>query len=283
MQKPRTVPLAVLAQTQADLAHAGRIATLGELAASIAHEVSQPLSAIAMDSHSALRWLSHPEPNHDELRAIAERVSAQAQRAASVLSRVRKMARREQTTFGPVDLNHVVNDALSFVRGELDRNRIDVEAALLPGLPTVHADHIQIQQVIVNLALNASQAMHQVSARLRRLRVSTEGDELHVRVFVDDTGPGVAAENLGHLFESFFTTKDHGVGLGLAICRSIIDAHGGEIRLDHAPMGWSTRFLVSLPRAFSDELNVDQRRTMSLSSMETTSRSLSDVPSATRG
>jgi len=249
MQKPRTVPLAVLAQTQADLAHAGRIATLGELVASIAHEVSQPLSAIALDSHSALRWLSHPDPDHDELRAIAERVAAQAQRAASVLSRIRKMACREQTTFCEVDLNEVVNDALSFVHGELDRNQVEVEATTLPGLPTVQADHIQIQQVIVNLALNASQAMHQVSARLRRLRVSMEDDELHVRLYVDDTGPGIAAENLGRLFDSFFTTKDHGMGLGLAICRSILDAHGGEIRLDHAPMGWSTRFLVSLPRA----------------------------------
>lgn len=236
-----------LAQTQAELAHAGRIATLGELAASIAHEVSQPLAAITIDSLAALRWLALPEPDHDELRAIAERAVSQAQRAADVLSRIKKMVRREQAALGPVDLSKVVSDALAVVRDELRRNRVTAETTTSPDLPHVHADHIQIQQVVMNLMLNASQAMGLTSS-MRRLRVSAEADETHVRLLVDDTGPGISPDDLDRLFESFFTTKEHGMGMGLPICRTIVNAHGGEICVDAAPAGWATRFMVRLPR-----------------------------------
>ena len=236
-----------LAATRAELAHAGRVAILGELAASIAHEVSQPLSSIALNSFAALHWLSKAEPDVDELRALATRSSEQAARATEVLLRIRNMARRVNPIRELVDVNRAVSDALLFVRDELMRHDLEAELRMTPQLPAVLGDEIQLQQVVINLALNAAQAMATVQGRRHRLFVSTSLRAGQVCIFVDDTGPGIATEDRERLFDSFYTTKEFGMGIGLPICLSIVAAHGGWIRPEDAPAGWATRFAVSLP------------------------------------
>jgi PAS domain S-box-containing protein len=238
-----------LAATRAELAHAGRVAILGELAASIAHEVSQPLSSIALNSFAALHWLSKAEPDVDELRALATRSSEQAARATEVLLRIRNMARRVNPIRELVDVNKAVSDALVFVRDELMRHDLEAELRMTPHMPAVLGDEIQLQQVVINLALNAAQAMVTVPGRRHRLFVSTMLRAGQVCIFVDDTGPGIAVEDRERLFDSFYTTKEFGMGIGLPICLSIVAAHGGRIRQEDAPPGWSTRFAVSLPSA----------------------------------
>jgi PAS domain S-box-containing protein len=236
-----------LATTRAELAHAGRVAVLGELAASIAHEVSQPLSSIALNSFAALHWLSKAEPDFDELRALATRSSEQAARATEVLLRIRNMARRVNPIREYVDVNRAVSDALLFVRDELMRNDLDAELKMAPELLPVMGDEIQLQQVVINLVLNAAQAMATMPWRRHRLAVSTHMRDGQICIFVDDTGPGIAVEDRERLFDSFYTTKEFGMGIGLPICLSIVVAHGGWIQPEEAPQGWATRFVVSFP------------------------------------
>jgi two-component system, LuxR family, sensor kinase FixL len=236
-----------LARTRADLAHAGRVAMLGELTASIAHEVSQPLASITLDALSSLRWLSRDPPDHDELRALARRSAAQAGRAGDILQRIRQLARRGQPISQPVDVHGVVHEALVFLRDELDRHGASAQLALDAACPVVHGDGIQLQQVVINLAMNAVQAMAHAGSAQRCIRVATRDGEGALVLTVDDTGPGIAAEARSHVFESFFTTKEFGMGIGLPICLSIVTSQGGTIRLADPPPGWSTRFEVALP------------------------------------
>lgn len=238
---------AVLAQVQSEFAHAARISMLGELTASIAHEVNQPLAAIATSAAAGKRWLGRPEPDLDEVRALIEAIAADAARAAGIIGRVRDMAMHRAPESALLSLNGLVEEALLFLRHELQEQGVTLSLDLAPDLPPVLADRTQLQQVVVNLAINAAQAMGQVEG-VRDLRIATRRDGATVQVTVADRGPGISGQNLARLFDSFFTTKAGGMGMGLPICRSILETHGGAIAATNAPGGGAV-FTVTLPAA----------------------------------
>jgi C4-dicarboxylate-specific signal transduction histidine kinase len=237
---------AKLAQLQSEFAHAARISMLGEFTASIAHEINQPLGAILTNAGSTLRWLSRAKPDLDELRTLATRTVTDASRAGDIIQRVRAMAVRGETEKVAIGLNDIVEDSMTFVRPELARNGVETTLRLGTNLPNVMGDRVQLQQVFVNLAVNAMHAM--ASGPLRHLTIRTlQADSRLVCASVEDTGTGIAPENLERLFGSFFTTKEGGMGIGLAICRSIIEAHGGRIEAANLPGGLGARFSFTLP------------------------------------
>jgi C4-dicarboxylate-specific signal transduction histidine kinase len=228
----RVQPPNMTAGVQAELAHAARISILGELAAWIAHEVSQPLTAIESNNEASLLWLAHSPPNIEAVRALAARTAAEVQRAADIIHRIRSMVLRTSPEHESTAINPMIEEAILFLRHELQRNLVKTSLQLDSGLPTVLGDRVQLQQVIINLAVNAIQAMAADGGAIRELAIRTATTpERGVLIEVEDTGPGIAHDVLGRLFESFFTTKATGIGMGmgLAICRSIIEAHGGRI------------------------------------------------------
>lgn len=231
---------------QAEFAHAARVSMLGELTASIAHEVNQPLAAIATNASAGLRWLNRPEPNLEEAKALIANVGADARRAADIIARVRDMAQHRKPTRASVQMNAVIGEALAFLRHELQHHGVELVLDLATDLPPIEADRTQLQQVVVNLAVNAVQAM--ADSTPRKLTVRSTRDAGGVRVSVEDSGPGVSANDMPRLFESFFTTKDSGMGMGmgLAICRSIIEAHGGKIGAHNGAAGGAC-FSFNLP------------------------------------
>jgi PAS domain S-box-containing protein len=236
----------MLAQVQSEFAHAARVSMLGELTASIAHEINQPLGAILMNGEAALRWLDRPEPDLSELKALSIRTIADAGRAADIIRRIRSMAARGVSEHAALSLNSVVEDVVLFLQPELDRQDVSVSLDLPPELPSVLGDRVQLQQVFVNLAMNAMQAMAGLPER--RLVVRTRLTESRgVCAEVDDTGRGLESDKVNRLFESFFTTKSDGMGIGLAICRSIIEAHGGRIEATNRDDGHGARFRFSIP------------------------------------
>jgi C4-dicarboxylate-specific signal transduction histidine kinase len=240
----------VPAAVQAEIAHAARISVLGELAASIVHEVSQPLTAIESNTQASLLWLEHSPPNIEAVRELAARTAAEVQRAADIIQRIRSMVLRTNPEPEGTAINPMIEEAVLFLQHELQRNWVETSLQLAPGLPTVLGDRVQLQQVIINLAVNAIQAMAAVEGTVRRLAIRTastsEGDIL---IEVADTGPGIADNVLGRLFESFFSTKAPGLGMGmgLAICRSIIEAHGGQIAAANRQDRAGARFSIRLP------------------------------------
>jgi PAS domain S-box-containing protein len=237
---------AALAQLQAEFAHAARVSTLGELTASIAHEVNQPLGAILTNGEAALRWLDRASPDLGELRKLATRSMTDARRASDIIQRIRSMAVPGETERVPILLNSVVEDALAFLRPELSRHKVEAVLQLTSDLPQVWADRVQLQQVVVNLAVNAVQAM--TGEPERKLMIRTiQSDAEFIRAEIEDTGPGIPPENIDRLFGSFFTTKKSGMGIGLAICRSIVEAHGGRILATNLGNGRGARFSFTLP------------------------------------
>lgn len=244
----------MLRKVQAEFAHAARVATLGELTASIAHEVNQPLAAIVTNGEASLRWLAREEPDIEEVRALAARMVADARRAADVIARIRAMATGKAPEHLPMCVNEAAEDAMRFLQHELELHRIASRLELAPDLPAVNADWTQLQQVLVNLSVNAMQAMiqHDTPDPLVTMRTS-EAPEGGVLVEVDDNGPGIPADHAAHLFDSFFSTKEGGLGIGLSICRSIVEAHGGRIGCANLPVG--ARFSFTLPAAGQSELS----------------------------
>lgn len=239
---------AMLAQVQAEFAHAARVSMLGELTASIAHEINQPLAAIATNASAGLRWLDRSEPDVAEVRALTQRIIADAQRAAEIISRVRAMAGHRAPEPTALAINGVIEEAMQFLAHELQGRQVTLTLALARGLPLVLADRTQLQQVIVNLAINAVQAMIQNGERQRRLIVRTALQDSAINVSIEDNGPGVAAAHQGRIFDSFFTTKSNGMGMGLPICRSIIEASGGAIGVRNIE-GGGAAFSFTLPAA----------------------------------
>ncbi len=237
-----------LRQVEADFAHAARVSMLGELTASIAHEVNQPLAAITTNAEAGLRWLDRPIPDVAEARQLTKHIVSDAQRAADVIARIRSMATRRGPEHTLLSLDEVVRDAALFLRHELQSQGVVVSIHASPSTPKVRADRIQLQQVIVNLAVNAAQALAMAGTAdptiIFRTAVSTTGDAM---CSVEDNGSGIAPEVHPRLFESFFTTKDGGMGMGLPICRSIIEAHGGRITVDSDSAGKGARFSFNLP------------------------------------
>ncbi len=237
----------MLAKAQAEMAHAARVSVLGELTASIAHEVSQPLTAIESYSEASLLWLARSPPDIEEVRRLSERTVAESQRAAEIIDRIRSMALRSATEQTLINPNDVVNEALLFLRHELQRHDVRVSLHLDPVAPLIVADRVQLQQVVVNLAFNAIQAMTSAGVSERSIVLRTQSIGENVVIAVEDTGPGVPLEMRGRIFESFFTTKATGMGIGLAICRSIVESHGGLITVQSRRAGEGARFEISLP------------------------------------
>jgi PAS domain S-box-containing protein len=240
---------AALQEAQENLAHATRVTTLGELAASIAHEVNQPLAAIMANAEACLRWLSRSSPNVDAARRSVEWIINDSSRAAEVIGRVRALAAKKGGEKARLDINDVINEVRALVQRQLTDSRVLLRVELAPAALTVHADRVQLQQVIINLVMNGIEAMQQVTDRPHELTIRSQMNQANeVLVMVEDRGVGfTAAGNSDRLFDAFFTTKSNGMGLGLAICRSIIDAHGGHLSASgNADQGATFQFTLPL-------------------------------------
>jgi PAS domain S-box-containing protein len=238
----------MLQRVQAEFAHAARLSMLGQLTASIAHEVNQPLAAIVTNGEVTLRLLDRSEPDLTEVRDLAECVVDDARRAADVIMRVRAMATRHAPDQTLLSLDEVIREAFAFLRHEVQSHGLTFTHHPNPAAPKVLADRTQVQQVIVNLTVNAIQAMAHAETPRRTLVIRTAlPDPNTLCCTFEDSGPGIKLEHLDHLFDGFFTTKDAGMGLGLPICRSIIEAHGGYIRADNESAYGGARFTFTLP------------------------------------
>lgn len=241
-----------LREAHAELAHVTRVATLNQLTSSIAHEVSQPLASIVTNGYAALRWLARDNPDMDEVRAALTRVIGDGNRATEVIHRIRDLSRRRASARISLDVNALIAETLELVRRETEHNDVTVQFDPAFGLAPIVADRVQIQQVMINLVVNANQALAGVLGRGREIQVSTApGSEGRVVVAVKDNGPGVPASDASNLFEPFFTTKHDGLGMGLSICRSIIEAHGGRLWLENRP-GAGAMFAFALPKDLAD-------------------------------
>ncbi|MBK7875075.1 MAG: GHKL domain-containing protein [Planctomycetes bacterium] len=236
-----------------ELAHVARVATAGELATSLAHEVNQPLAAIATNAQAGRRFLARDAYAREDLDEILRDISQEAQRASEVIRRLREFLRKHASERKRLDLAQVVSDTLPLVRRELADGRIEVVRDLDADLPAVDADPVQLQQVLVNLIKNACEAMAGQEGA-RRITLATQRVEGRVELAVRDTGPGLALDVSRRLFEPFVTTKPTGMGLGLAICRSIVEAHGGRLSAEGAP-GGGTTFRVELPACPNESAN----------------------------
>jgi C4-dicarboxylate-specific signal transduction histidine kinase len=234
-----------LARVEADFAHAARISMLGELTASIAHEVNQPLAAISAYGQASLRWLNRDQPDLAELTTLAEQVVEDAQRASDIIARIRGMALKRDPDLVRLSLASVVTEAVQIVRHELLDRSVRLSTDLARDLPQVLGDRVQLQQVIVNLAVNAVQAMAGCPDAALAIRCGQNADGIVITVA--DTGPGIPPEHLEDLFQGFFTTKADGMGMGLAVSRSIIESHGGTIHAENGACG--ACFTVRLPVA----------------------------------
>ena len=224
---------------QAELAHVARMTTLGELTAWIAHEVNQPLAGIVTNGTACLQWLGQKTPALDEARSSVEDMISDAQRAGDVILEIRALSRKTAPKRAPLDINDLIQGVVRLVTREAQAQGASVRLELAPALPAVVGDRVQLQQVVINLVINAIQAMASVTARRRELSIRSRQNEAgHVLVEVADSGHGIGSTNLDQLFKAFFTTKPAGMGMGLSICRSIIEAHGGNVwATENTPSG----------------------------------------------
>ena len=237
-----------LHEAQAELAHVARVTALGELAASIAHEVNQPLAAVVAHAAACRRWLDRDPPNLEEARGTVQSIIKDGNRAGEVIQHVRALVNKTVNQKAPLDINAVVNDVITLLHYELASHRISLRMELAPALCPVLGDRIQLQQVILNLVINGIEAMQPVTDRRRELVIRTRQDDAgKILVEIRDCGIGLAGGNASRLFEAFFTTKSDGMGMGLSICRSIVESHGGRLSASgHAGPGATFQFV--LPR-----------------------------------
>jgi C4-dicarboxylate-specific signal transduction histidine kinase len=233
-------------EMQSELAHANRVATMGQLTASITHEVNQPLTATRNYLIAALNFSDRTPPDLLEVREALACAVKEIDRAGTVVGRIRALMQKAPTRTDCVNVNEAVCEVIELTYGEALKNGVSVRTQLADGLPLIHGDRVQLQQVILNLILNAVQAMGAVTNDTRAVLITTSQTEPNeVCLEVQDTGPGLSAETLPRLFEPFYTTKAGGMGMGLAICRSIIEAHGGRLRAtSREPRGALFQFTI---------------------------------------
>jgi len=236
-----------LGRLRAELAHAGRISMLGELSALITHEVNQPLTAIVANAQAGLRWLNRDEPDIGEVKAALDTIILAGRRATDVVARMRAMSKKQELELEPLLINDLIEETLLFLRHELVKHQVRVHLELT-GEPTlVCADRTQLQQVLVNLFMNAAQAMANARSWRRILTIRSRPGRGKIRIEIEDTGPGIKAAEQDKLFDTFFTTKAEGMGMGLPICRSIVEAHGGALDVSSRPsLGAAFRFELAL-------------------------------------
>jgi C4-dicarboxylate-specific signal transduction histidine kinase len=237
---------------QAELTHLSRVTVMGEIAASIAHEVNQPLAAVVMNANAGLRWLAAEPPNLEEAEAAMQRVISDGNRASDVISRIRGLLRKGASEQSALSVKDVVRETLAITGHELERHRIEVHSELLEEMPTVLGDRVQLQQVILNLMLNAIDAMTEVDrARVLTIR-SLLDDAKGIVLEVSDCGKGFEPGSEDRIFDAFFSTKAAGLGMGLSVSRSIVEAHGGTLRAT-ANVGPGVTFYLSLPVGRHDQ------------------------------
>jgi PAS domain S-box-containing protein len=261
-----------LREAQTELAHVSRVTTIGELAASIAHEVNQPLAGIVTNANASLRWLGSETPNLEETREAIRRIIRDGNRAGEIIGRIRALAMKAPPHKAWLDLNETIGEVIAIARNELQRNHVSLRAELASGLPLILGDRIQLQQVILNLLINAIEALNSIAEASRDLRVTSEAvselakggpledkagleaEPTHILLAVRDSGPGLESKCVDRLFEAFYTTKSQGLGMGLAISRSIVEAHGGRLwATPNTPKGAVFQFTLPIRANASPE------------------------------
>jgi signal transduction histidine kinase len=238
-------------RAQAELAHVSRVTTMGQLTASIAHEVNQPVAAVVTQADAALRWLGAQPPDLAEAREALGSIIVEGNRAGDIIRRIRTLIiKKVPTRNDRLDINEAISEVIALTRSEVLRNGVSLQTLLAKELPLIQGDRVQLQQVILNLIVNAVQAMSGVSERSRELLIGSRKDaSTGVLVTVRDSGPGLNPESFEHLFDAFYTTKPGGMGMGLSICRSIIEAHGGQMwATANVPQGAIFQFTVPAHR-----------------------------------
>ena len=230
-----------------ELARVSRVVTVGELATSIAHEVNQPLTAVATNADAALRWLAGATPNLEEAREALGRIRRDGNRASDVIARIRMLVRKTGTEKEKLDMNEVIQETVALAQGEVRRNGVALRTELAGDLPLVLGDRVQLQQVVLNLIMNGMEAMSAVADRPRELDIATWKDQVDkIRVTVKDVGVGLEPPSVERVFDAFYTTKPQGIGIGLSISRSIIEAHNGRLWAAHND-GPGATFQFTLP------------------------------------
>jgi len=236
-----------LRQAQADLARVNRVTTMGELTASLAHEVNQPIAAAVTNANTCLRWLTRERPDLEEAREAASRIVKDATRAASIISRVRLLFKKGTPQRELLDVNEAIREMIVLLRSEATRYNITLRMELAADLPRIMGDRVQLQQVLMNLIVNGIDAMKEVDAARRLAVKSHRTEEEEVLVSVSDTGVGLPPQQADQLFNAFFTTKPNGTGMGLRISRSIVESHGGRLWAeDNSPRGASFHFALPM-------------------------------------
>ena len=255
LEEARKLAERALQESQAALARVARIATMGELTASIAHEINQPLAAVATNASASLHWLAVQPPNLDEAREAMARAMQEANRASRVIERIRILLKKASPELRPLDVNEVIQEVLALAHAELITGGVAVHTELSPDVPTVLGDRVQLQQVMLNLIMNAIDAMFTIKDRPRTLVIKSAMDAEGVLVEVQDSGRGLDPQQASRIFDSFFTTKPHGIGLGLSISRSIVEAHGGRLRAAPAsPHGAVFQLILPKPESVHDQV-----------------------------
>jgi signal transduction histidine kinase len=242
-----------LRELEAELAHLDRLTMLGELTASIAHEVNQPLSGVVSNGSACLRWLAGDVPNLEEAREAARRIVRDGKRAGEVIARIRALTKKASMPREKLDLNETLRQVLALVGDEAKRKRVDIRTNFADDLSPVSGDQVQLQQVVLNLAMNAIEAMSSIGERTRELVITTQNiDTDQVQVTVEDSGVGLDPNTMQKIFEPFYTTKPTGMGMGLSISRSILQSHGGRLWAT-AKDGPGTIFYFTLPKYHEEE------------------------------
>lgn len=239
-----------LRSTQSQLAHMSRVTTMGELSASIAHEVNQPLSAVVTNGNACLRWMALAEPNLDEARAAVTAIVEEGRRASDIIARIRALMKKSPPQMTQLDVNDLIREVLILINHEVQRNRLTLHTDLTEGPTAVMGDRVQLQQVILNLVMNAVESAGTTAESQTEVLVTSRNDENQVTVAIRDSGVGIDPKNLDQLFNLFFTTKPHGMGMGLPISRSTIESHGGRLWAASNPSRGAT-FQFTLPAQFS--------------------------------
>jgi PAS domain S-box-containing protein len=235
-----------LQASRRELAQVSRQTTVGAMTASIVHEVNQPLAAIVANANAGLRWLARAEPDVDEVRSLLKRIVSDGHRASGVIVSIRSMFGKDRCEMSPVCVNDLIGEVLALVHGELESHQISLQHEIFDGLPRVMAERVQLQQVLLNLIMNAVEAMISITDRERVLAVQSRVCEPdHVLITVEDSGTGIDPSEMDRIFDAFFTTKTQGMGMGLSICRSIIEAHGGLLWAS-ARSPWGSMFCMKL-------------------------------------